>query len=124
MYSGSVILAPASGTPATVAVTLPVLAPAPMLTSIDPALVAVGSNDTTITLRGSGFTPNSTVLFGGFSWTVTPVQYIDSSTLKFSIPAIQFTVAYNYTIAVQDPQSAASNTLSLAVGVPAPRFTA
>src|SRR5260370_417807 len=123
MYSGSVILAPASGTPATVAVTLPVLAPAPMLTSIDPTLVAIGSDDTTITLHGSGFTPNSTILFGGFSWTVTPVQYIDSSTLKFSIPAIQFTVAYNYTIAVQNSQSALSNVLSVSVGVPAPLFT-
>ena len=54
MYSGSVILTAASGTPATVAVTLTVFAPAPVLMSIDPTLVAVGSDDTTITLHGSG----------------------------------------------------------------------
>jgi uncharacterized protein (TIGR03437 family) len=123
-YAASLILTPASGTPATVSVTLAVFAPAPVLTSIDPPLIPVGSNDTTVTLHGSGFTPNSAVLVDGILWSATPIQYIDGSTLKFSVPANELNVSYNHPVTVQNPQSALSAAVLMSVGVPPPNFTA
>ena len=84
-YKASITVAPPSGTPASVVVSLNVLAPAPVLTSLAPAFVAVGSNDTTITINGSGFTSNSIVEVMGSPWTITPVMFVNSSTLEFSI---------------------------------------
>ena len=122
-YNASVILMPQGATPASIDVTFTVLAPAPVLTSVDPALVPMGSNDTTVTVHGSGFTSSSTLLVDGIPWLTTPMQFVDASTLKFSMPASYFTVLYNHTIAVQNPQSALSNVLSVSVGIPAPLFT-
>jgi hypothetical protein len=123
-YTGTVILSPSSGTPATIDVSLTVLASPAILNSIDPPLVAIGSSDSMITVHGSGFTSNSILQVNGLPWTTTRVQYIDSGTLKFSMPANYFSGAYNHTIAVQNPQAALSNVLSVAVGTPAPVFTA
>jgi uncharacterized protein (TIGR03437 family) len=123
IYTGSVSLTPQAATPASVDVTLTILAPPPVLTSVDPTLVPMGSNDTTITVHGSGFTSSSILQVNGVPWTVTPVQFVDASTLRFSMPASYFTVQYNHTIAVQNLQSALSNILAVSVGVPAPLFT-
>ena len=105
-------------------VSLNILAAAPVLTSVSPALVAVGSDDTTITIHGSGFTTSSTLQVEGIPWLVTPVVFVDSSTLQFSLPASYFSVPQSITVAVQNPQAALSNVLSVAVGQPAPQFTA
>jgi uncharacterized protein (TIGR03437 family) len=123
IYTGSISLTPQAATPASIDVTLTVLAPAPVLTSLDPTLVPMGSNDTTITVHGSGFTSSSILQVDGIPWTITPVQFVDASTLKFSMPASYFTVLYNHTIAVQNPQSALSNLLAVSIGLPAPLFT-
>lgn len=124
IYNGSVRLSPQAATPATVDVSLLVLAPAPLLASVEPPMVAVGSDDTTITLHGSGFTANSVVQVNGIPWTATRVQFVDASTLAFSMPAGYFSDAYTLNIAVQNPQAALSNLLPLAIGVPAPSLTA
>jgi uncharacterized protein (TIGR03437 family) len=105
-------------------VALTVLAAAPVLTAIEPALVAIGSDDAVITIRGSGFTSSSAVQLNGLPWTITPVRFVDLSTLQFSMPRAYFSVQYNHTIAVQNPNSALSNVLSLAVGALAPSFAA
>jgi uncharacterized protein (TIGR03437 family) len=122
-YNSSVILTPQAATTASVEVTFTVLAPPAVLTSVDPPFVSMGSNDTTITVHGSGFTTSSTLQVDGIPWLITPVQFVDASTLKFSMPATYFSVPYNHTIAVQNPQSALSNLLSVSVGIPAPQFT-
>ena len=122
-YHGSITLTPQGGTPASIEVTLSVLAPAPVLTSVDPAFVPMGSNDTTVTVHGSGFTNASTLIVDGIPWQTTPVQFVDAATLSFSMPASYFTAQYNHTIAVQNPQSALSNILAVSIGVPAPLFT-
>jgi len=83
----------------------------------------MGSDDRIIVVYGSGFTSASTLQVDGIPWLVTPVQFVDGSTLKFSMPANYFSAQYNHTIAVQNPQSALSNVLSVSVGVPAPLFT-
>ncbi len=123
-YNATVILTPPTGSVASIEVTLTVLALAPVLTSIDPALVPMGSDDTTIMVHGSGFTSTLILQVDGIPWTVTPVQFIDASTFKFSMPANYFSGQYNHTIAIQTPQSALSNVLSVAVGQPAPQFSA
>ncbi len=115
-YNGSIILTPASGTPASVGVTLSVLSAAPTLTSVDPSLIPVGSTDAVITLHGGGFTSASTIQFNGIPWLTTPVSLVNSSTLQFTMPAAYFMEAGNYPIAVQNPLAPLSNMLSVAVG--------
>lgn len=122
-YNGTVRLTPLAGTAAIVDVTLLVLAPPPLLASVEPSTVPVGSDDTTITIHGSGFAANSIVQVDGLSWMTTPVQFVNASTLVFSMPAAYFLDAYTHTVAVQNPQAALSAVLSLSVGVPAPSFT-
>jgi uncharacterized protein (TIGR03437 family) len=122
-YNASVNLTPQAATSASIEVTFTVLAPPPVLTSVNPALVPMGSNDTTITVNGSGFISSSMLQVDGIAWLTTPVQFVDASTMKFSMPANYFSVQYNHTIAVQNPQSDLSNVLSVSVGVPAPLFT-
>jgi uncharacterized protein (TIGR03437 family) len=87
-------------------------------------MVAVGANDTLVTIHGSGLVAKSLVQVDGVLWTITPVQFVDGSTLQFSMPVSYFSVQYNHTIAVQNPQATLSNVLLLAVGVAAPSFTA
>ena len=124
-YTGAVTLHPTSGDPvATIDVSVVVYAPAPVLTSVDPALVAIGSDDTLITITGSGFVPGSTVLVGNVLWTMTPVTIVNSTTVTFKIPKFYFTGLTNYPITVQNPQSLASNSIAVSVGNPAPTIAA
>ncbi len=123
-YTSSISLLPVSGTAAAVDVGLTVFASAPMLNSVKPQFVGIGAAETTVAIAGSGFSPKSSIQVDGVLWTITPIQFVDASTLQFSVPATYFSVQYNHTIAVQNPQSALSNVLSLAVGVPSPSFTA
>jgi uncharacterized protein (TIGR03437 family) len=121
-YNASVSLIPQADTPASIDVTLTVLSPAPLLTSIDPVLVPIGSGSTAITIHGSGFTKDSVVLVSGVPY--TPVSFIDATTLNFTLPEIYFKEEFNYTIAVKNPTSDPSNVLSVAVGTPPPQFSA
>jgi uncharacterized protein (TIGR03437 family) len=121
-YNGNIRLTPQSGSVATIDVTLSVLSPPPVLTSVDPAEVPIGSGTTAITIHGSGFTTGSIVQVDGVRFTA--VSYIDQNTLSITLPQNYFTVQYNHTIAVQNPTSDLSNVLSLAVGTPPPMFTA
>ncbi len=124
VYTGTITLTPSDGTAATIDVVATILAAAPVLTSIQPALVAIGSDDTSVTVHGSGFETDSVLQVDGLPWTATPTQFVDSSTLQFSMPRSYFSVQYNHAIAVQNPNSALSNALSLAVGALPPQFTA
>jgi hypothetical protein len=123
-YNGTVTLSPQAGTPATIAVSLNVLAAAPTLSSVTPSLVGIGSNDTVITLDGSGFTSQSMLLVYGEPWQQTPVTFVDSGTLKVTFPKFFFSNQAIYPFSVQNPQSAVSNVLSLTVGQLGPQFTA
>jgi uncharacterized protein (TIGR03437 family) len=57
---------------------------------------------------------------GNILWTTTPVTIVNSTTITFKLPKLYFAGLTNYPITVQNPQSLASNGLSLAVGNPAP----
>ncbi len=122
-YNGTVSVAPQLGTTASIDVALTVLAAAPILQSLSPSFVTEGSNDTTVTLEGSGFTANSTVLLYQTAWTDTPVVFVNSTTLRMVMSSRYFTAAGTYPFSAQNPQSAVSNPVVLSVGIPAPQIT-
>jgi len=124
VYRGTVRLTPPSGLGVTVAVTLNVLAAAPLLTAVEPSRVAVGSDDTEITLRGSGFSDRTTIQIDGNPWALSAIRVVNSSTLRFTLLKSFFEGEYNHTISVKNPDSAVSRPVSLAVGRPAPAIAA
>ncbi len=83
-------------------ISLSILNPLPLLSSINPQAVKAGGPDFTLTLTGANFTRASTVLFGQRT---VPVVFLDSGRLEVVIPAE----------AVKDP-----GTYSVTVGNPAP----
>lgn len=121
---GTVRLTPASGVSAVVNVTVSVLAPAPLLLSLDPARVSIGSDDTEITLRGSGFTNQTVVMLETNPWTLSPVRIVDSSTIRFRMPKAYFSAETNISITIKNPESAVSKAAGLSVGRPAPAIAA
>jgi uncharacterized protein (TIGR03437 family) len=123
-YTGSIVLTPATGPATTVSVSLTVLAPAAVLSSIEPALLATGSSDTLITIHGSGFLNGCSAQVDGSLWTNTPLVFVDATTLKLTLPAAYLSAASNHTIAVLNPQSVLSNILTFSVGILPPSFTA
>jgi uncharacterized protein (TIGR03437 family) len=114
-YNGTVTLTPQTGDPATIAVTLTVLAPPPVLTSVTPSLIPIGSGATTITFHGSGFTNQSTILLAGTTWN-QPVTFVDSETLQATLPKSDLIAQATLPLSVQNPQSAPSNIVSLTIG--------
>lgn len=124
VHQGSVQLTPTTGTAATVDVTFTVLAAPPLLVSVEPSTVPIGTDDTEITLRGTGFTNRTSVQLQTVPWQSTPIRLIDSSTLKFTLPKTYFSAEYNHSITVQNPDSAFSKPVSLTVGRPAPSIAA
>lgn len=97
-------------------------AAAPILSSVDPARVPIGTDDTEITLRGAGFTNRTTVQLQTVPWQLTPIRFIDPTTIKFTLPKTYFSAEFNHSITVQNPDSAISKPVSLAVGRPAPNI--
>jgi len=124
VHQGAVRLTPTSGEAMSIGVNLTVLAVAPTLSGVAPALVPVGTDDTEITLRGTGFTNRTTVQLQTVPWGLTPVRFVDSTTLRFTLPKPYFSAEYNHSITVQNPESAISKPVSLAVGRPAPAIAA
>ena len=120
LHTGSIKLTPTTGEAATIDVGLTVLAAAPRLQQVEPPLVPVGADDTEITLRGSGFTSGTTVQLQTIPWLLSPVRFVDSTTLKLTLPKPYFSAEYNHSITVQNPDSAVSQPVSLTVGRPAP----
>jgi hypothetical protein len=79
---------------------LSVLYPAPVMGSISPTSVVVGSAATTITVSGSAFEPNSTVDWNGAALTTT---YVSSTRLTAQVPASDLTIAGNEPVTVVTP---------------------
>jgi len=120
VYSGTIQIMPPSGTPFTLPVTLNVLAPAPVVTSIVPSIVALNSGQATFIVTGSGFTSASIIKFQASTELAT--TFIDSGTLQFSLPKNFFTAVGTYSVNVSNPQTALSAPLTFTVGSPPPVF--
>ncbi|MBL8238663.1 MAG: IPT/TIG domain-containing protein [Bryobacterales bacterium] len=101
-------------------ISVTVLAAPPLLTNVEPAIVAAGSGDTEITLRGSGFTAQTVLYVEGTLWLVSPVRFVNGSTILFTMPKTHLSGEYNFALTVQNPNSAVSKAISLPVGRPAP----
>jgi len=116
-YSGSIQI----DAQTSVQVNLTVLAPAPTVTGISPASVAVGADTTVLTISGSGFQPGAVVQLNSAAFTTT---FVDSSTLQITLDKSNLTQAATLPFTVVNPQSAPSSPVTFTIGTPAPAFTA
>jgi len=88
---------------------------APILTSITPASVAVGSGGFTLTLSGSNFLPTSKVLWNG---SPRPVKFDNSSQLEATISAQDVLFLGNNSVIVSNPNAGRSSPATLGVYLP------
>jgi hypothetical protein len=88
---------------------------APILTSITPASVAVGSGGFTLTLSGSNFLPTSKVLWNG---SPRPVKFDNSSQLEATISAQDLLFLGNNSVIVSNPKVGRSSPATLGVYLP------
>ena len=91
-----------------------VVNPAPSLSSISPTVVDAGSPNTTLTVTGTSFTPQSTVQLSGISLVTT---FGSSTQLTAVIPAAQLTSAGTLpvTVVTPSPGGGTSNAVDLTV---------
>jgi uncharacterized protein (TIGR03437 family) len=118
VYTGAIQIDPQTS----VQVNLTVLAPGPVVTGISPAVIALGSEATTVTITGSGFQPGATVqLTGGVA---LATQFIDTGTLQITLDKPSLAQPVTLSFAVVNPNSVPSNALMLTIGAATPMFTA
>jgi hypothetical protein len=93
-----------------------VISPVPVLDSISPSTVNAGSTDTTLTVTGASFTPQSTVQLSGTSLVTT---FASSAQLTAVIPAAQLTTAGTFpvTVVTPSPGGGTSNATNLTIVV-------
>ena len=103
---------PGGGTSSTVPLT--VLNPAPVLLSLSPVIVNAGSGNTTLTLNGTSFTPQSVVTLNGVGVATT---LLSATQLTAVVPASQLSLAGKFPVSVTTPApgGGAAAPLNLAV---------
>jgi uncharacterized protein (TIGR03437 family) len=118
VYTGAIQIDPQTS----VQVNLTVLAPGPVVTGISPAVIALGSEATTVKITGTGFQPGATVqLTGGVA---LATKFIDSGTLQITLDKPTLAQQVTLSFVVVNPNSVPSNTVTLTIGTPTPTFTA
>ena len=124
-YTAAITIHPQSTSPVTtVDVTLTVFGPPAVISSVEPALVPIGTDDTVITVHGSGFLLGALIYVSGIKWTDSPVSVVNAQTITFKMPKVDFSGLISYPITVLNPLSVQSNSVAVSVGDPAPAFTA
>jgi uncharacterized protein (TIGR03437 family) len=118
-YTGAVSVDLQTG----VSVNLSVFNPAPVVTSVSPAAIAPGSNDTTVTLTGSGFVSGSVVEFANLV-TPFPTTFVNSGTLTAVVSKGFTGMPATLLLVVVNPQSVPSQAFSLTIGTLAPSLQA
>jgi hypothetical protein len=93
-----------------------VISPVPVLNSISPSTVDAGSTDTTLTVTGTSFTPQSAVQLSGTPLTTT---FGSATQLTAVIPAAQLTTAGTFpvTVVTPSPGGGTSNATNLTIVV-------
>ena len=106
------VTAASSGQSAGASVTI--VNPAPVVSSISPATVNEGSGNTTLTVTGTGFTPQSTVELGG---TALATLFVNQTLLTAVVPAAQLANVGSLAVSVATPApgGGTSSALNLAV---------
>jgi hypothetical protein len=84
--------------------------PTPVLQAIVPNSAEAGSNETTVTVTGANFSPDSTVLWNGVS---IPTAYVNSSTLTAALSTSQLSTFGWVPVAVSSPAANAANSQAL-----------
>ncbi len=97
------------------ALTLTILIPAPVLASISPRVVVVGSGALTLFASGANFVSGAVVLIDGASVTTT---FTNSQNLRASVPATLLANAGTKLVSVRNPDGKLSSTASLEVILP------
>jgi uncharacterized protein (TIGR03437 family) len=105
-----------------VQVNVTVFNPAPVVTSVSPSFVAIGS-DSTLTVTGSGFV-NGAVVETGSSSTPFTTTFVNATTLQFVIPQALAASAYTLSLVVTNPLSVPSQAFQVEIGTPAPQINA
>ena len=86
--------------------------PAPVITAVSSATIAVGSGNQYLTVTGTGFLPGAVVLWNGSQRTTT---FVDSGHIRAAIPASDAAVAASVSLKVDNPGSGDSNALNVTV---------
>jgi uncharacterized protein (TIGR03437 family) len=118
VYAGAIQIDPQTS----IQVNLTVLAPGPVVTGISPAVIALGSEATTVTISGAGFQPGATVQLA--AGVALATKFIDSGTLQIMLDKPSLTQPVTLSFTVVNPLSAPSSPITLTIGTPAPGFTA
>ena len=74
--------------------------PAPAIASLSPPFVAAGGTAFTLTVNGSGFTPQSQVVLGATS---LPTRFVNTTQITVQVPASAIANAGTTNVAVQNP---------------------
>jgi hypothetical protein len=86
--------------------------PAPTLLSVNPSSITVNSGNTTLTVTGTNFIPGAVALWGGQARSTT---YTDNAHVSVAIPAADLKSVQTVNLTVQNPDSPASNALSVSI---------
>jgi uncharacterized repeat protein (TIGR01451 family) len=86
----------------------------PIATSVSPALIPAGSDATTLTLLGTGFTPLSTVSWNG---NALPATYRNDTQLTFSVPSSDLTTLGWAQVIVSTPSPGGGQSSPLIVSI-------
>lgn len=100
----------------TATATVPLTATALTLGTVSPATAQLGGGPLTVTLTGTGFVSNSSLVVNG---TNLPTQYINPTTLTAVIPASLFQTVQTLSVSVADPtQAQTSAALQIVITAP------
>ena len=107
---------PAPGGGSSKATPLYVGAPTPVITSLSPSTVPVGSAALTLSINGTGFLPTSTVLYGGYVRTAT---YVSSTQLTLPLTITDLAYDGSYSVAVINPAASGGTSKAVAFTIQA-----
>jgi uncharacterized protein (TIGR03437 family) len=119
LYTGTIRIDPQTA----IQVNLTVLNAAPIVTLVSPASIPLGSNDTTVTVTGSGFVNGAVVQFSVGNASL-PTTFVDARTLQAVISKGLAATPAVYTLVVANPQSAPSAPFQVTIGTPPPLLQA
>ena len=110
------------GSSTSTTVALSVDNPVPVLASIAPSTIVVGTSSANVTLTGNGFVPTSTASFNG---SVRPTTFTSATQVAVSLTAVDLAVVANSTITVTNsgPGGGTSSGQPFSVVNPLPTIT-
>jgi hypothetical protein len=120
-YVGNIVVTPATGAAQTVAVLLVVKPQVAVITSVSPSTIRAGSPDTAITIKGSGFTKDTTGNLRSFGVDLPFLSFtvVDSSTAQATIASVFLNLPlptpWQLGLVLINPEAAPSNVATITV---------